>query len=99
MELNATPEPKRAIFMQQSISSQQGRQARILKLKIWMLEHDVTFKLIGQILGISGRAASNCLYKDRMPVRHHRALRYRLDVPVDLLPRAEDVPTGPKPRD
>lgn len=77
--------------MQQFILTPTGRQEqRFLKLKVWMLEHGITFESIGKFLGISGRS--------RMPVRHHRVLRYRLDIPVELLPRAEDVPTGPKPR-
>ena len=80
--------------MQQFILTPTGRQEqRFLKLKVWMLEHGITFESIGKFLGISGRSVSKS-----MPVRHHRVLRYRLDIPVELLPRAEDVPTGPKPR-
>lgn len=81
--------------MQQTIPMKTGRQARFLKLKIWMLERDLTFVA----LGISGRAASLSLQQDRMPVRHHEKLRSCLSIPLDLLPRAEDVPTGPRPRD
>lgn len=85
--------------MEQPIPMKTGRQARILKLKIWMLERDLTFEALGRLLGISGRAASISLKQDRMPVRHHEKLRGCLSIPTDLLPRAEDVPTGPKPRD
>ena len=85
--------------MQQSISSPKGRQERILKLKVWMLEHGVTFKELGILLGITGRAVSGCLRQDRMPVRHHRVLCCQAGIPADLLPRAEDVPTGPKSRE
>lgn len=85
--------------MEQPIPMKTGRQARILKLKIWMLERDLTFEALGRLLGISGRAASISLKQDRMPVRHHEKLRGCLSIPPDLLPRAEDVPTGPKPRD
>ena len=96
--------------MQQFILTPTGRQEqRFLKLKVWMLEHGITkerlpfvygitFESIGKFLGISGRSVSKSLRNERMPVRHHRVLRYRLDIPVELLPRAEDVPTGPKPR-
>ena len=81
--------------MQQFILTPTGRQEqRFLKLKVWMLEHGITFESIGKFLGISGRSVSKSLRNERMPVRH----RYRLDIPVELLPRAEDVPTGPKPR-
>lgn len=85
--------------MQQPIPMKTGRQARFLKLKIWMLERDLTFVALGRLLGISGRAASLSLQQDRMPVRHHEKLRSCLSIPLDLLPRAEDVPTGPRPRD
>lgn len=85
--------------MQHSIVTPMSRQEhRFLRLKVWMLERGITFKSIGQFLGISGRSVSKSLRNERMPVRHHRALRLRLDIPVELLPRAEDVPTGPKPR-
>ena len=85
--------------MQQFILTPSDRQEqRFLKLKVWMLEHGITFESIGKFLGISGRSASTSLRYERMPVRQHRVLRYRLDIPVELLPRAEDVPTGPKPR-
>lgn len=77
--------------MQQFILTPTGRQEqRFLKLKVWMLEHGITFESIGKFL--------KSLRNERMPVRHHRVLRYRLDIPLELLPRAEDVPTGPKPR-
>ena len=104
------PAEQKEDFMQQFILTPTGRQEqRFLKLKVWMLEHGITFESIGKFLGISGRSVqiSRCKLatlfsansrNERMPVRHHRVLRYRLDIPVELLPRAEDVPTGPKPR-
>ena len=71
--------------MQQFILTPTGRQEqRFLKLKVWMLEHGITFESIGKFLGISGRSVSKSLRNERMP--------------VELLPKAEDVPTGPKPR-
>ena len=75
------PAEQKEDFMQQFILTPTGRQEqRFLKLKVWMLEHGITFESIGKFLGISGRSVSKSLRNERMPVRHHRVLRYRLDI-------------------
>ena len=76
-----------------------GTRESLETMARFLLEHGVTFKELGILLGITGRAVSGCLRQDRMPVRHHRVLCCQAGIPADLLPRAEDVPTGPKPRE
>ena len=85
--------------MQQSIPMKTGRQARFLKLGGCVLWGGVGFVGVGGLVGVWGGGASLSLQQDRMPVRHHEKLRSCLSIPLDLLPRAEDVPTGPRPRD
>ncbi len=48
-------------------------------------------------LGISRSALSKSLDKERMPVKHHKKL-VELGVPENILPRPENVSTGPKPK-
>lgn len=50
---------------------------------------------LAKCLGISGSALSKSLDKERMPVKHHKKL-IELGVPANILPRPENVPTGPK---
>ncbi len=50
---------------------------------------------LARCLGISGSALSKSLDKERMPVKHHEKL-IELGVPANILPRPENVSTGPK---
>ena len=72
---------------------------RIMSLRRWMYLKNITFAAIGRVCGISSRAAVLSLQNERMPVRHYQAITDAWpDFPVDLLPVARDVPTGPKPK-
>lgn len=66
--------------------------------RIWQLTPEgKTLTELGKALGMTGCGVSVSLNNERMPVRHHQAL-VAAGVPEHLLPRPEDVPTGPKPK-
>ena len=72
------------------------RQAR---LRRWMLDNNITFTAMGGVMGgITGNAVRKALERERMPVRHHEALRAAYpDLPVELLPEARNTAPGPQP--
>ena len=71
-------------------------QSRVEALKDWMAERDITFRAVGERLGLSGAMASRLLKAERIrPVRFEQ-LR-ALGFPKELLPVPSDpLPGGPK---
>lgn len=60
-------------------------------------ERNITFRAVGEALGVKTQSAHNLLKADTIPTRHHKKL-VALGVPVDLLPEPEDKPRGPQPK-
>ena len=73
------------------------RDVRYQNLRAWMDKYDITFRAIGEHLGLTEGAVRSYLKRTCMPVRYHEKL-LPLGFPVDLLPEARDVPRGPKPK-
>jgi hypothetical protein len=67
-------------------------------LRLWLIVNKVTFVELGKVLGVTPAAVSQSVSFDRMPVRHHKALVDH-GIPPELLPRPEDIPTGPRPKE
>ena len=65
--------------------------------RIWQLTKGVTLAELSKVLGITGCGLSKSLNNERMPVEHHKRL-VDFGVPENLLPRPENVRTGPKPK-
>jgi len=82
----------------QTASQSQGN-IRIADMRRWMYLNNVTFVDFGRVCGITATAAQIALGKNRMPVRHHKAITEAYpDLPVELLPEPRDVPAGPRPK-
>lgn len=73
-------------------------EKRLSRFNAWKDEHDITFRAIGDALGIRSQTAHNLLKADTMPTRHHDKL-IALGVPEDLLPTPEDKPRGRQPKE
>ena len=66
-------------------------------LRLWLMISRNTITALAARIGISQGALSWGLKKDTMPVDSHKIL-VEAGVPVELLPRPEDVRPGPKPK-
>ncbi len=71
---------------------------RLSRFNTWKDGYDITFRAIGDVLGMSSQAAHNLLKADTMPTHHHKTL-VDLGVPKDLLPIPEDKPRGRQPKE
>lgn len=69
-------------------------EPRTVRLRRWMSAYSVTYRWLGEQIGISGQAVRYFLTGETIPIERHRQL-VELGVPVDLLPVALDVPSGP----
>lgn len=67
------------------------------KLQIFLSRSGLTFKAIGERLGMTGVAAAKLCRGETMPTRRHAEFM-ALGIPEELLPRGEDIKPGPKPR-
>ncbi len=66
--------------------------------RMWQLTGEgKSLEELGKSLDMSASAISSALNGERMPVKNHNAL-LAAGVPGYLLPRAEDVKPGPKPK-
>lgn len=77
--------------------SQAGGFNRHRELRVWMMLHDVTLSQLARAMGITPSAASVALKKERIGVYKYNVL-VEFGIPSHLLPKAEDVRRGPKPR-
>ena len=77
--------------------SQETPASKKRAFRIWCIENEVTITELAARIGISQPALSTALCKETIPVRRHAALK-KEGVPAHLLPRPEDVPSGPKPK-
>lgn len=66
-------------------------------LRRWMRENCVTFRFVGQQLGISGPGVRALLTADRIPPARHAQL-LALHFPAELLPRPEEYKHPGRPR-
>ncbi len=71
---------------------------RMKRLRFWKLENGVTFVEMGKHMtalkgsSVTGSAVIKSLEGERMPVANHAALlRAYPDLPVELLPRPENI--------
>ncbi len=72
-------------------------QPRIERLRDWMAERNITYRAIGERIGVSTQGVRQLLVCETIPVKRHNAL-CALGFPEDLLPQPCDLPTGPRPR-
>jgi hypothetical protein len=62
-----------------------------------MIRNGITYASLGKALGITGNGVQRLLQGTRMPVARHHEL-HELGLPPHLLPPAQDVRPGRKPR-
>ena len=72
-------------------------QPRIERLRDWMAEGNITYRAIGERIGVLTQGARLLPVRETIPVERYKALRV-LGFPEDLLPQPCDIPTGPRPR-
>lgn len=72
-------------------------EPRTVRLRQWMANCSVTYRWVGEQLGITTTAARSLLIKDTVPVKRHQRL-VEIGIPAELLPVAMDIPTGPARR-
>lgn len=70
---------------------------RFQRLRAWMREHGITFKALGEQLGLRYSGARRVCLGETCPSRHHTKM-LNLGFPAELLPEAKDLPVGPKPK-
>lgn len=70
---------------------------RTERLGKWMSEHDITYRALGEQLGMSAYGANKMLNQEIMPTHRH-ADCLRLGFPKDLLPVPFDKKRGPRPK-
>ena len=72
---------------------------RFRRLRSWMILQGHTFVDFGRTMGsISDSAASRMLKQERMPVHRYKALVAGYpELPLELIPRAEDARNKPSP--
>lgn len=70
---------------------------RFVRAKEWMTEHDITYRALGEQLGVSIGGARAFLARDTIPTGRHAQL-VELGFPEDILPTPMDLPPGPKPK-
>jgi hypothetical protein len=70
---------------------------RMLDLRVWMIRNGITYASLGKSLGITGNGVQKLLQGERIPSVRHRELR-NLGLPPHLLPPAQDVKCGPRPK-
>ena len=66
-------------------------------LRLWMFANHITLQSLADLIGITHGALSQALGGERMPVRNHEVL-IAAGIPAHLLPRAEDIRPGPRPK-
>ena len=54
----------------------------------------MTYRWVGEQLGITGQGACSLLKKETVPVKRYDQLK-ELGIPAHLLPTPMDIPTGP----
>lgn len=83
--------------MQSMLEIPQNDLTRQESLYIWLRRNKIKGKDIAEKLGCSPNIVSRWLRSDRLPSWRVSQLR-TLGIPDELLPRAEDIPSGPKPK-
>lgn len=71
---------------------------RTERLSKWMSEHDITYRALGEQLGMSAYGANKMLNQEIMPTQRHTDC-LRLGFPADLLPVPFDKKRGPRPKE
>lgn len=69
-----------------------GRQAA---LYAWIKDKKITYIRLGEVLDMSGAAASKALSKERIKTDYHKIL-LDFGIPASLLPRPENIKPGTK---
>jgi len=73
-------------------------EPRILRLREWMAQYNVTYRWIAEQLGITDAGVRSMLKRETMPVvRHEQCVS--IGVPEELLPTPLDLPSGPQRRE
>lgn len=70
---------------------------RFARAKEWMAEHDVTYRALGEKIGVGISRARDLLTRNTIPTARHAQL-VELGFPADILPEPMDLPPGPKPK-
>ena len=66
-------------------------------LMVWMAEHSITYRALGEQLGLTIGGVHNLLTRPTIPTARHSQLT-ALGFPEGLLPPPQDIPPGPKPK-
>lgn len=66
-------------------------------LRIWLIEHETTFKALADTIGIKSPTLDAHLNKLTMPVAHHKKLVQTFKIPLNILPEPKDLRRGRKP--
>ena len=67
------------------------------KLQIFLQRNRISFRFLGVRMDMTGTAVSSLCRGETMPTRRHAEL-VALGIPVELLPRPEDIKPGPRPK-
>lgn len=67
------------------------------KMFEWMVANKLTYKRISEIMGVSSTLVSIMFKRPSIPTRRHKQLR-DVGVPLEILPPAKDIPSGPRPK-
>lgn len=84
--------------MQLPISPNLSSLTRQEALRLWLSRNSLTFSELGRRLGVTPNSVSKLCDQETMPTRRHAQLVDQ-GIPAELLPRAQDIKPGPKPRD
>lgn len=73
-------------------------ELRIMDLRIWMIQNNITFVQMGKDLGgVTSSCVWQLLKRERISTARHRDF-LNIGVPERLLPPPRDVSRGPKPK-
>lgn len=67
------------------------------RLKLWLWSNNVPQAEIARQLGVTKSTVGKWVRAERLPTWRWKMLR-DVGIPEELLPRAEDVPSGPRPK-
>lgn len=70
---------------------------RTERLSTWMSERNITYRALGEQLGMSAYGAHRMLHQEVMPTQRHTDC-LRLGFPADLLPVPFDKKRGRRPK-
>lgn len=67
------------------------------KMFSWMRANGLTYASIASRIGVTAHGLSLMFTRKSIPTRRYKQLT-EVGVPLDILPPARDIPTGPRPK-